>query len=125
MCSSAPAEAGRIDPHPRRLERIGTTAIQLARAFGSRVFATAGSAEKCAACQQLGAQLAINYRDTDFVAGSRRHRRTRRRRDSRHGRWRVCAAQTSTRSGSKAALQISTLGGAQAQISMALVMQRR
>ena len=47
---------------------IGVTAIQLAHAFGHRVFATAGSAEKCAACVQLGADLAINYRDEDFVA---------------------------------------------------------
>jgi putative PIG3 family NAD(P)H quinone oxidoreductase len=47
---------------------IGTAAIQLARAFGSRVFATAGSAEKCAACERLGAERAINYRDADFVA---------------------------------------------------------
>jgi len=47
---------------------IGTTAIQMARAFGARVFATAGSAEKCAACVELGAERAINYRDEDFVA---------------------------------------------------------
>ncbi|GGY20569.1 oxidoreductase [Rhodanobacter panaciterrae] len=47
---------------------IGVTAIQLARAFGHRVFATAGSAEKCAACMRLGAERAINYRDEDFVA---------------------------------------------------------
>nr|WP_110549288.1 NAD(P)H-quinone oxidoreductase [Limimaricola hongkongensis] len=46
---------------------IGTTAIQLARHFGARVFATAGSAEKCAACEGLGAARAINYRDEDFV----------------------------------------------------------
>lgn len=46
---------------------IGTTAIQLAHAFGARVFATAGSAEKCAACEKLGAERAINYRDEDFV----------------------------------------------------------
>ena len=46
---------------------IGTTAIQLAREFGARVFATAGSAEKCAACEDLGAELAINYRDEDFA----------------------------------------------------------
>ena len=46
---------------------IGTTAIQLAHAFGARVFATAGSAEKCAACEELGAERAINYRDMDFV----------------------------------------------------------
>jgi putative PIG3 family NAD(P)H quinone oxidoreductase len=47
---------------------IGTTAIQLARAFGARVLATAGSAEKCRACEELGAERAINYRDEDFVA---------------------------------------------------------
>jgi NADPH:quinone reductase len=46
---------------------IGVTAIQLARAFGHRVFATAGSAEKCAACERLGAERAINYRTEDFV----------------------------------------------------------
>lgn len=47
---------------------IGTTAIQLARSFGARVFATAGSDAKCAACVALGAEQAINYRDADFVA---------------------------------------------------------
>lgn len=47
---------------------IGTTAIQLASAFGARVFTTAGSAEKCEACVGLGAERAINYREEDFVA---------------------------------------------------------
>ena len=47
---------------------IGTTAIQLARAFGARVFATAGSPEKCAVCRDLGAERAIDYRQEDFVA---------------------------------------------------------
>lgn len=47
---------------------IGTTAIQLAKAFGARVITTAGSAEKCAVCRKLGADLAINYRTEDFVA---------------------------------------------------------
>ena len=46
---------------------IGTTAIQLARAFGARVFTTAGSDEKCAACLDLGAEQALNYHDADFV----------------------------------------------------------
>ncbi|SFD06430.1 NADPH2:quinone reductase [Tropicimonas isoalkanivorans] len=46
---------------------IGTTAIQLASHFGARVFATAGTAEKCAACAKLGAKRAINYREEDFV----------------------------------------------------------
>ena len=47
---------------------IGTTAIQLASAFGATVLATAGSADKCAACVKLGASRAINYREEDFVA---------------------------------------------------------
>ncbi len=46
---------------------IGTTAIQLAKVFGARVFATAGSDEKCQACLELGAEKAINYREADFV----------------------------------------------------------
>ncbi|MEQ6249162.1 NAD(P)H-quinone oxidoreductase [Sulfitobacter sp. HNIBRBA3233] len=46
---------------------IGTTAIQLAHAFGARVFATAGSAEKCKTCTDLGAVRGINYREEDFV----------------------------------------------------------
>jgi len=46
---------------------IGTTAIQLAHAFGARVFATAGSAEKCRACEELGAARGIDYREEDFV----------------------------------------------------------
>lgn len=50
---------------------IGTTAIQLARALGARVFATAGTDEKCAVCLALGAERAINYRDADFVAEMR------------------------------------------------------
>jgi NADPH2:quinone reductase len=47
---------------------IGVTAMQLAKAFGATVYATAGTAEKCAACQALGADRAINYREEDFVA---------------------------------------------------------
>jgi len=47
---------------------IGTTAIQLGRAFGATVFVTAGSSEKCAACLALGASLAINYREDDWAA---------------------------------------------------------
>jgi putative PIG3 family NAD(P)H quinone oxidoreductase len=50
---------------------IGTTAIQLARAFGARVFTTAGSHEKCTACEALGAELAVNYRTTDWVQAVR------------------------------------------------------
>ena len=46
---------------------IGTTAIQLAKAFGARVFVTAGSQEKCKACETLGAERAINYREENFA----------------------------------------------------------
>ncbi|MAM63698.1 NAD(P)H-quinone oxidoreductase [Maritimibacter sp. UBA3975] len=46
---------------------IGTTAIQLANTLGARVFTTAGSDEKCAVCRELGAEVAINYREQDFV----------------------------------------------------------
>jgi NADPH2:quinone reductase len=47
---------------------IGTTAIQLAKAFGARVIATAGSADKCQVCRDLGADHAVNYKTDDFVA---------------------------------------------------------
>lgn len=50
---------------------IGTTAIQLAKAFGATVVATAGSNEKCAACLELGADFAINYRERDFVGAAK------------------------------------------------------
>jgi NADPH:quinone reductase len=46
---------------------IGTTAIQLGRVFGARVFATAGTDDKCRACEKLGAEKAVNYREVDFV----------------------------------------------------------
>ncbi|MBB4241350.1 NADPH2:quinone reductase [Rhizobium tropici] len=46
---------------------IGTTAIQLAHAFGATVYATAGSKEKCEACEKLGAKRAINYKEEDFA----------------------------------------------------------
>jgi NADPH2:quinone reductase len=51
---------------------IGTTAIQLARVFGATAYATAGSDEKCAACVELGAAAAINYRREDFAAELKR-----------------------------------------------------
>jgi len=50
---------------------IGTTAIQMARTRGARVLATAGSPEKCAACEKLGAERAIDYKREDFVAAVR------------------------------------------------------
>jgi NADPH2:quinone reductase len=50
---------------------IGTVAIQLAKAFGAKVVTTAGSAEKCAACRKLGADVAVNYKAEDFVAATK------------------------------------------------------
>jgi NADPH2:quinone reductase len=50
---------------------IGTTAIQLGKAFGARVIVTAGTPQKCDACRKLGADLAINYNTEDFVALSK------------------------------------------------------
>src|SRR5688572_11562204 len=65
-------ERGRLQPGETLLVHggasgIGTTAIQLARAFGARVLATAGSDAKCRACERLGAERAINYKSEDFV----------------------------------------------------------
>lgn len=67
---------GRLAPGERALVHggtsgIGVTAIQLAHEFGSRVYATAGSAEKCDACLRLGADAAINYKQADFAASIR------------------------------------------------------
>ncbi|MBB4267426.1 NAD(P)H-quinone oxidoreductase [Roseospira visakhapatnamensis] len=66
-------ERGALAPGERFLVHggssgIGTTAIQLAKAFGATVYTTAGSAEKCAACRDLGADLAVNYAEEDYVA---------------------------------------------------------
>ncbi|HEY8384516.1 MAG TPA: NAD(P)H-quinone oxidoreductase [Microvirga sp.] len=66
-------ERGRLQPGETLLVHggtsgIGTTAIQLAKAFGAQVIATAGTADKCEACLRLGADHAVNYREADFVA---------------------------------------------------------
>jgi len=66
-------ERGRLQRHESILihggsSGIGTTAIQLARALGARVFATAGTDDKCRACEALGAERAVNYQTTDWVA---------------------------------------------------------
>ncbi|HSC27909.1 MAG TPA: NAD(P)H-quinone oxidoreductase, partial [Vicinamibacterales bacterium] len=104
---------------------IGTTAIQLARAFGAIVFATAGTDDKCSACERLGA-VAINYKKTDFVEAV--HDAT-----SRHGvdvvldivggdyvqRNIDCLAMHGR------LVQIGLLGSARAQINLAPIMQKR
>lgn len=64
----APGESGLIHGGT---SGIGVTAIQLAHEFGSRVYATAGSPEKCDACLRLGADAAINYKATDFALSIR------------------------------------------------------
>ena len=66
-------DRGRLQPGETLLVQggtsgIGVTAIQLAKAWGARVIATAGSDDKCAACLRLGADHAVNYRTQDFVA---------------------------------------------------------
>jgi NADPH2:quinone reductase len=69
-------ERGRLRPGETLLVHggssgIGTTAIQLAKAFGARVVTTAGSDEKCTACRRLGADVAVNYKSEDFVAATK------------------------------------------------------
>jgi NADPH2:quinone reductase len=105
---------------------IGTTAIQLARAFGARVFVTAGSAEKCAACERLGAQRAINYRDTDFAAAVR---------ELTAGRGvdvildmvggEYVARNLDSLAVDGRLVQIAVIGGAKAQINLVPILQRR
>ena len=105
---------------------IGTTAIQLVRAFGARAFATAGSAEKCAACERLGAERAINYREADFVAAIR---------DLTGGRGvdvilDMVGGEYLPRNLDLLAVdgrlvQIALIGGAKAHINLAPVLQRR
>jgi NADPH2:quinone reductase len=104
---------------------IGTTAIQLARAFGAIVFATAGSDDKCAACERLGA-IAINYRTSDFVHAVR---------DATSGRGvdvvlDIVGGEYLQRNVDCLALhgrlvQIGLLGSAHAEINLVPVMHRR
>ena len=124
-------DRGRLQPSESLLVHggasgIGTTAIQLARAFGSRVFATAGTTEKCAACERLGAERAINYRETDFVAAVR---------EATDGRGvdvvldmvggEYLARNIELLSLEGRLVQIATIGGAKAQINMIPVLHRR
>jgi NADPH:quinone reductase len=105
---------------------IGTTAIQLAHARGARVFATAGSAEKCAACERLGAERAINYHEEDFVAVVR---------EATSGRGvdvildmvggDYVPRHIELLAANGRLVQIATLGGAKAQIFLPAIMQRR
>ena len=105
---------------------IGTTAIQLAKAFGARVIATAGSAEKCQACLDLGAERAINYKTEDFVAAVK---------DATAGRGvdltldMVGGSYTEKNIAAAAEdgriVQIATLGGMEATVNVARLMMKR
>ena len=105
---------------------IGVTAIQLAKALGARVVATAGSAEKCAACVRLGAEVAINYRDEDFVKAVRAA-------TDGHGAdvtLDMVGGDYTDRNIVAAAddgriVQIATLGGAEVKINIARLMMKR
>lgn len=105
---------------------IGTTAIQLAARAGATVFATAGSADKCAACVALGATRAVNYRDDDFVAVLR---------DATDGRGvdvildmvagEYVARNLSLLADDGRLVQIATLQGGKVTIDVGAVMRRR
>jgi NADPH2:quinone reductase len=86
---------------------IGTTALQLGRAFGATMVATAGSDEKCAACRRLGAAYAINYNTDDFVGGDYLPRNL------------ECLRLNGR------LIQIGLMGGAQASLNLRFVLQKR
>jgi len=124
-------ERGRLQPNESLLVHggssgIGTTAIQLARARGSRVFATAGSREKCDACVRLGAERAIDYRQEDFVAVVR---------DTTGGRGvdvvldmvggEYFARNLESLAVDGRLIEIATLHGTKAELNIQAIMQRR
>lgn len=102
---------------------IGTTAIQLAKAFGARVFTTAGSDEKCAACTALGAERAINYREEDFVEVLRAEGGANLILDMVGGDYIPRNLKTLADDGRL--VQIAFLGGSKVEVSFAQLMTRR
>ncbi len=105
---------------------IGTTAIQLARAFGAVAFATAGSDEKCAACEKIGAAAAINYRTADFeeaIAAITSGRGVNVILDIMGAPYLERNLRTLAIDGRL--VQLGLLGGAQSTINLATIMQRR
>ena len=105
---------------------IGVTAIQLATAMGHRVFATAGSADKCRACEELGAERGINYRDEDFVAVVKElDRRQGRRRGARHGRRRLRGARDRMPGGRRAHRDHRVAGRGESDVDLGQVLRRR
>ena len=105
---------------------IGTTAIQLAKSFGAKVMATAGSPEKCNACLDLGADVAVNYRTDDFVkiakeaTGGRGIDVTLDMVGGDYTDRNIVAAAEDGR-----IVQIATLGGAEVKINVARLMMKR
>jgi putative PIG3 family NAD(P)H quinone oxidoreductase len=105
---------------------IGTTAIQLGKAFGARVIATAGSADKCKACIELGAGHAVNYKTDDFVAavktatGGKGADVTLDMVGGDYTERNIIAAAEDGR-----IVQIATLGGAEVKINIARLMMKR
>jgi NADPH2:quinone reductase len=105
---------------------IGTTAIQLAKARGAHVIATAGSADKCRACLDLGADRAVDYKREDFVAAAR---------EATGGKGvnvilDMVGGEYADRNTVAAAedgriVQIATLGGAEAKVNLARIMMKR
>ncbi len=105
---------------------IGTTAIQLARLVGARVLVTAGSGDKCAACVDLGAERAINYRESDFAAEVK---------DATDGRGvdvildmvggPYLAANLDSLAKDGRVVVIGLMGGTRAQVNLATLMSRR
>ena len=112
-------EAGEIGPGAigarawRSTPGIGTIATSMVSAYGAKIFVTAGSDEKCAACRKLGADLAINYKTDDFVAVIEPRNQTARRRCSaRYGRRRLRYAQPhDTRAPKSRHVSIAVQGG--------------
>ena len=104
---------------------IGTAAIQLMTARGHRVFTTAGSAEKCAACVKLGAARAINYKTEDFVEIVKAEtERQGRRRHPRHGRRRLRDAQRQFARAGGRIVNIAYMKGAKVEVDFRIVQNR-
>ena len=102
---------------------IGTTAIQLAHVLGARVFTTAGTKEKCDACLELGAELAINYKEEDFVSVVREEGGANLILDMVGGDYIPRNIKTLNDDGRL--VQIAFLGGSKVELNFAHVMMRR
>ena len=102
---------------------IGTTAIQLAKARGARVFATAGSDEKCAACVDLGAEACFNYRTTDFVDEMKKLGRANVILDMVGGSY--IARNIKALADEGRLVQIAFLQGSKVEVNLAAIMMRR